>query len=352
MQTNRFIKYNQSKREEIFMNLKPNSMKKGLALMLCVLLIAAFTGCAAQTSTTEPEESTNDRVITIADGQWASISFGAALMQFIIENGYGYKTEIKSADEAAMQADAEAGKIDIVPEWWMYDQDSHNKAKAAGLIMDVRDAFTATDGLWVPSYVVNGDTEKGIEAVAPDLKTMEDLKKYVDVFSDPNDPAKGVIQLGVDGWTANPDMIARMKKYDLASVYNYTTLKAEADLAANVVAKIEKGEPIVFYDYMPAGLLGKYEFIHIQDPVWEANPPSTVYVTSSVDLSKTAPDVYTFLARFLLDLPTRNAELAVIEEEGLTYPDAAKKFLKDNPDLWKNWVTDEAAEQISAALAE
>ena len=230
------------------MKVNSKGVKKCVAFMMCILLVAGvFGGCTAQTSSTETE-TTSERVITIGDGQWASISFGAALMKFIIENGYGYQTSIVSSDEATMQTDAEAGKIDIIPEWWMYDQARHDEAKAAGLIMDVRDAFIATDGLWVPSYVVNGDPEKGIEAAAPDLKTMEDLKKYVDVFKDPANPGKGVIQLGVDGWTANPDMIARMEKYDLASVYNYTTLKAEADLAANVVAKIDKGEPIVFYD--------------------------------------------------------------------------------------------------------
>jgi glycine betaine/proline transport system substrate-binding protein len=146
-------------------------------------------------------------------------------------------------------------------------------------------------------------------------------------------------------------MIARMAKYDLASVYNYKTLAAEADLASNVEAKIEKGEPIVFYDYMPAGLLGKYDFIKIQDPVWEANPASTVYVTASTDLSKTAPEIYTFLARYHIDLATRNKELAVIEDKDLEYDAAAVQFLKDNPDLWSNWVTDDAKEKIDTALA-
>lgn len=196
------------------------SMKKCMALLMCILLAAGvFGACASQPASTE--EAVKERVITIGDGQWASIGFADALIQYIIENGYGYKTEIVSSDEETMQLDAEAGKIDIVAEWWMYDQARHDQAKTDGMIMDVRDAFICTDGLWVPSYVVNGDAAKGIAAAAPDLKTMEDLKKYAEVFKDPDDPAKGVIQLGVEGWTANPDMIARMEKYDLASIYNY-----------------------------------------------------------------------------------------------------------------------------------
>jgi|GEM_PF-939868 len=336
------------------MDLKVKKMRKWAVVLIFAMLIALpLGGCASQaTSSAEPDSAANERVITIADGQWASNSFATALMKFIIENGYGYKTEVVSEPEEPMQLDAEAGKIDIVPEWWMYDQARHDQSKADKMIMDVRQAFVCTDGLWVPSYVVNGDPAKGIEAAAPDLKTMEDLKKYVDVFKDPNAPGKGVIQLGVEGWTANPDMVARMEKYDLASVYNYQYLKQESDLAANVEAKIEKGEPIVFYNYMPAGLLGKYDFIHIADPVWESNPPGIAQVCASWSLSLDAPEIYTFLARYEIDLPTRNKVLANIEAEGLSYDGAAKKFLSENPDLWTAWVTDSAAEKINAALAE
>ena len=171
--------------------------KKLLALTLCILMLAGiFSGCAGTAATTE--DSSKDRVITIADGGWASISFGTALVKYILEKGYGYSTKVVSEDEAALQADAEAGKIDIVPEFWMYDQKAHDAAKAANKIMDVRDAFIATDGLWVPAYVIKGDAAKGIKAAAPDLVTMQDLKKYVGVFKDPADPSKGMIQLGVE----------------------------------------------------------------------------------------------------------------------------------------------------------
>lgn len=333
------------------MKVRSKSIKNCAVVMMCIMLIAAaLAGCAGQTPpSSEPEAATSDRAITIGDGQWASIGFGTALMKFIIENGYGYKTEVVSEPEEPMQLDAEAGRIDIIPEWWMYDQARHDQAKADGKILDVRKAFDCIDGLWVPNYVVNGDPEKGIEAAAPDLKTMEDLKKYTDVFQDPGDPGKGLIQLGVEGWTANPDMVARMEKYDLASVYNYKYLKEESELAANVEAKLEKGEPIVFYDYMPAGLLGKYDFIHIEDPVWEANPQAIAQICASVALSEDAPDIYTFLENYEIDLTTRNKILAGIEANGLSYDDAAKQFLKDYPDLWTAWVTDAAEEKINVA---
>ncbi|WP_407058498.1 glycine betaine ABC transporter substrate-binding protein [Paracerasibacillus soli] len=39
-------------------------------------------------------------------------------------------------------------------------------------------------GLYVPAYVIEGDEERGIEPLAPDLETVEDLKKYPHIFKD------------------------------------------------------------------------------------------------------------------------------------------------------------------------
>ena len=44
-----------------------------------------------------------------------------------------------------------------------------------------------SQGLYVPTYVIEGDAERGIEPVAPDLKTVEDLAKYPELFQDPED---------------------------------------------------------------------------------------------------------------------------------------------------------------------
>ena len=315
--------------------------KKSLAFVLGVLLVVNLLTAAV---------SANGKVITLGDGGWASLSFETSVAKYIIENGYHYKTELVSGNEEVIQNKLETGNLDIIMEFWMYDQNRHDNAKKAGIILDVRPIFMQTDGLWVPAYVVKGDPRRGIKAVAPGLITLNDLKKYTKVFQDPNDPSQGVIQLGVDGWTANDDMVKRLNNYDIASAYNYKTLKAEAELAGNVEAKIKKGEPIVFFDYMPAALLGKYDFIHLEDPVREQKAPGIVWISASTDLSKKAPDVYTFLVRYQLDLTVINKQLAYIENNNLKFDDAAKEFLKQNPDIWKKWVTDAAAEKIEETL--
>ncbi|MFA1820948.1 hypothetical protein ACDX78_12320 [Virgibacillus oceani] len=44
----------------------------------------------------------------------------------------------------------------------------------------------------MPTYVIEGDEKKrSIEPVAPDLRTIEDLKDYPELFYDPEDPSNG-----------------------------------------------------------------------------------------------------------------------------------------------------------------
>jgi ABC-type proline/glycine betaine transport system substrate-binding protein len=54
-----------------------------------------------------------------------------------------------------------------------------NEDIASGLYQELGLNFGDNmQGLYVPRYVIEGDTERGIEAMAPDLKAVADLAKY------------------------------------------------------------------------------------------------------------------------------------------------------------------------------
>lgn len=44
-------------------------------------------------------------------------------------------------------------------------------------------------------YVIEGDSERSIDPIAPDLKTVEDLKNYSHIFTDEDDigSLKGIV---------------------------------------------------------------------------------------------------------------------------------------------------------------
>lgn len=66
-------------------------------------------------------------------------------------------------------------------------------AEEAGEVFSVGETVKgATEGWWVPEYLVKGDPQRGIEAKAPELRSVADLPRYKALFRDPEEPAKGV----------------------------------------------------------------------------------------------------------------------------------------------------------------
>jgi glycine betaine/proline transport system substrate-binding protein len=48
----------------------------------------------------------------------------------------------------------------------------------------------AAQGFYVPRYLVEGDAERGIEPLAPDLRSVSDLPRYAELFRDPSSPTR------------------------------------------------------------------------------------------------------------------------------------------------------------------
>lgn len=85
-------------------------------------------------------------------------------------------------------------------------------------------------GLYVPTYVIEGDAERGIEPMAPDLKYMTDLPEYWEVFLDPEDDQKGRIIDLIPGWTVDEILRDGYEEYGLDENYNYFSPGSEASI--------------------------------------------------------------------------------------------------------------------------
>src|SRR5699024_11288648 len=76
-------------------------------------------------------------------------------------------------------------------------------------------------GLYVPTYVIEGDPERGIEPMAPDLKYITDLPDYWELFKDPEDDSKGRVIGSISGWTVDEILFDGFEHYNLDESYNY-----------------------------------------------------------------------------------------------------------------------------------
>src|SRR5699024_3017930 len=158
-----------------------------------------------------------------------------SVAKIIIEDGYGYDTEIISGSTPATFTGLMNGDIDIYMEVWVQNiQESYDSAIESGDVVELSINFDDNrQGLYVPTYIIEEDTERGIEPMAPDLKSVKDLPEYKDLFQDEEDPSKGRIHGSPAGWEVDNILRTKVESYGLDESYNYFSPGSSSGLAAS-----------------------------------------------------------------------------------------------------------------------
>ncbi len=336
-----------------------SKQKLGIKILMSVLgallLLIPFAGCAAEAPEKEP--------IVFADGGWDSIQVHNRIAAFILENGYGYPpSEYIPGETIALWAGLSRGDIDVDMECWVENQqEAYNKSIAAGQVVDLGGNFLDNwQGWLVPTYMIKGDPARGIEATAPDLKSIDDLPKYWELFKDPEDPTKGRILNGVPGWEATAYNTQKLKVYGLDKYYNDFLPGSDAALAGSMVAAYEKGEPWLGYYWAPTWILGKLDMTPIEEPpfdeeIWETThacsyPANNVNIVVNAEWAEKNPKAVEFLTTYATTTAQANEVLAYMQENEATTDEAAIYFLQEYESVWTKWVPSDIAEKVKAAL--
>jgi len=336
-----------------------NSKKKLFTVMIILAALLLMTvGAAGCAKKDEPV------VLKLADAGWDSIQLHNSIVSYILKHGYGVETEqISGTTPITWKAFLE-NDIQIYTEVWGDLIPTYKDDLASGAIKEVSINFDDNaQGLYVPRYVIEGDAERGIEPMAPDLKTVKDLLNYKELFSDPEEPDKGRIYGAISGWEVDKILNNKFNAYGFADTFNYFQPGSDAALAASLVAAYEKGEPWVGYYWEPTWISGKYDLILLEDEPYTGDdeatkagltafPTSRVTVAVNSELEKTQPDVVEFLSHYETSSALTASGLAVMNSEGLNTDQAAIRMLKDNPELLESWLTDsEVLKKVTTALA-
>src|SRR5690606_15789902 len=131
-----------------------------------------------------------------------SANFTTSVISRLLQDGYGCETDIVPGTPAAIESALAQGDLDIIAEQWSGRSPIIEKAVKQGDVQVVGDTLIggAEQGWYVPDYVVHGDAERGIQPMAPDLATWQDLPRYKELFKDPEDPGKGRFLNCPTGW--------------------------------------------------------------------------------------------------------------------------------------------------------
>lgn len=331
-----------------------------LIAMLCVSFVVMLTGCSSPDSANQGDKQ--KAKIVLADPQWDSVQFCNAVAQYIIEKGYGHPTEIMSGASAIVFEGVVNGDIDVVLEAWTENwQPRYDEEIKKGTVEELGINYDDNEqGFYVPTYLIKGDPARNIEALAPNLKSVQDLPQYWELFKDPEDPSKGVIYGSPAGWEADNILQAKIKSYNLDKHYNYLSPGSDTALAASITKAYREGKPWLGYYWSPTWVTGKYDMTLLSDnpyseEAWNNGyqtefPSVRVAVAANKKLSEKAPEVVDFLKNFHTNSALLSDVLAYMQDNNANADQAAVWFLETREDVWVPWVPEDIATKVKTSL--
>ena len=363
-----------------------------LGVLSLVVAMVALACAEEPTATRAPVQSTaapelvmKTRVIKFGDTQFQTLWIDNAVAGYIINHGYGYPAETIELTTPLYQSSLPIGEIDIEMELWRSNILAwYNEEIEAGRIIDVGQLYEASrQGWYVPTYMIEGDTERGIEATAPDLVSVFDLvdpeKEYWKLFEDPEDPSKGVWVNCIIGWQCQKKNRISAKVYGWDEFYNVIEPGAAAGIDAAIAGAYQRGEPFLSYYWEPTWIVGAYKMTYIEEPPYtlECNnkiqeqmlsqtpvedlptlDESCAYEVFDIHkgvwagLQQDAPEVVAFLEKMFFGNKVLNDLAGYMELEEKTADETAIYFFQTYEDLWTQWVPADVEAFIKAAIAD
>ncbi|HHE41837.1 MAG TPA: ABC transporter substrate-binding protein [Dehalococcoidia bacterium] len=338
-------------------------MKKPHYLLAAVLLTAAVLAGSVAGCAPGGGDASNE-TITFTDPGWDTATFMAYFEAFIIEHGYGYNVEIESTTNVVGLKCIELGEIDVHPEVApMSLQEPLDALVETGRGVVIGPCYgPQVQGWYVPTFMIEGDASRGIEPMTPDLESVFDMPEYWQLFRDPADPEKGVFYSCIPGWQCQETNAHKMIAYGLDEYYNIVTPGSDIALATSMIAAIEKGEPWFGYYWEPTWVLAQVDVTRLEEPPYDedlwnpenhyacAYPDEYPVIVGAASLQERAPDVWEFLERVDVPVEVLNTMLLYLQESGNQSSEITDWFLTRYEDVWTEWVSDEVADNVRAAM--
>lgn len=329
-----------------------------------VLALCAALGVAATASTAAAQDCGSP---VIASMSWQSAELLSNVDKFILDNGFGCSAEIIVGDTApTITSMVERGQPDIAPEASIeLSPDLYERGIAEGRIIGIGQPLAegGLQGWYIPKYIVEAN---------PEIKTIFDALKRPDLFPDPEDPSKGGIHGGAEGWGAVTISGQYFKAYEAEKAgFRIVPTGSAAAHDGTIIRAFEKKQGWLGYYFEPTSLLATHEMVKLSAGVphdaaeWkrcngnaECSDPKPnewpvdhrVTLVSKKFADATQPEVLDYLGKRAWTNAVVGAAMAWMTENQADGADGAVHFLKENKDLWKTWVSPEVAAKVEAAL--
>ena len=332
-----------------------------LLLMVAMVAIVAMACGDSEGTGTKP-------TIKLVDNSYETPWIANAVSKFILEEAYGYPVETIEMTVPVAQASLVNGDVDAwIDLWWWYYLPWFEPAIEAGTIEDLGPTIEPAPSFWmIPQYTAD----------EYNIKTIEDMKRpeVVALFSDPEEPSKGVFTNCPIGWECQLMNTIKLEAYGLTEYYNIVEGTAAA-LDAELAGAQIKHQPVFGYYWAPTSLMGKYDWNILEEPAysdacWDkviaAADDSSLRPISGAcayealspingiwgGLREKAPDVVAMFEKMNVGLEPINviAAWAKDNEIGGEWDKAAIQYLKVYEDRWTTWIPADKVKLVKEAM--
>jgi glycine betaine/proline transport system substrate-binding protein len=338
---------------------------QGAVAAAAALVVATACGTGSGSSSAneanlgewEPPEAVTEALqaegpITTIDHNISSSSAQAQLYAAVVE-AFGGEVEVEYlADYGATFATLSKAENMSVLEMWagayadLFKQYVEDEGTVDDFELNDIDK-DAAEGWYVPTYVIEGDPDRGIEPMCPGLPDWEALNDCVDVFKSPETGDKGRYVSGAKSW--GPAYGDPQRIENLGLDYEVTYAGSEAALQAEWVRAVEQGEPLLALMWSPHFLTSKYDLTKVEFPPYYEGcwgeggkfdcdwGPLDVKKLTSAGYRENYPAAAQILDNYNLTADQLGEMMVEMVDEGKKAEEVVAEWMEENPSVWQAW---------------
>jgi glycine betaine/proline transport system substrate-binding protein len=323
------------------MKLRNTARLAGAAIALSLIA----TACGDD-STSSSGSSKSGAAITLAVNPWTGSAVNANVAKVVLESKLGTPVTLKEVNENVSWTGLDTGDIDANLEIWpsghAADFDKYITQKKT--VVDIgKLGPTAKIGWFIPQFVLDAH---------PDLATWEGFKNpdNAKLFATADSGDQGRFMMGDPSYVTYDEQIIKNLELPL----KYTVAGSEAALLTAIDQAEKDKTPLLMQFWKPHWKHAKVKLAEVKLP--DVTPeclasaaagdgaykcdyaPDELYKAASAKLEAKNAKASAFLKKFQLSTDQQNEIAAMIDGDGMSPGDAAKKWVAANGDAVNGWL--------------
>lgn len=301
--------------------------RSSLVFLTAILMVSmALAACGNKNSAGSGQsgQSNNGATLGKKNIKLAYVSWDSAIatnnvVKQVLQN-VGYHVTLQQTSAGPMYAGVADGSADAMVDAWLPTTDANYWNKYKKQLVDVGIlAKSCPEGLVVPKYMkINS-----VKDLATDKNHVGEKTNWTIT--------------GIDAGAGEMEIIRKkmMKLYGLNKKWHLQS-SSDAAMIASLKNAIDHKKPIITVLWRPHWAFSQWNIKFLKDPKDSFKKPDDIHVIARKGLKKDSPAAYQVLKQFHWSKSDMEKVMSMIHK-GMKPKQAAKKWMKNHPDLVKQW---------------